>query len=66
MVDTEGERRLSEFELEVTPEMIAAGRDALLRLVADDDLREDPDWIAYEIWTAMQKAAAHTEGAGSK
>jgi hypothetical protein len=33
----------------VTPAMIAAGTAALLRLVAEDNLRNDPDWIVAEV-----------------
>lgn len=39
-----------------TPEMITAGRAALLRLVAEDDIRNDPDWIVKEVWEAMSRS----------
>jgi len=44
--------------------MTEAGRAALLHLVAEDNIHNDPDWIVREIWTAMVRAAAHnsTEG----
>ena len=46
-----------------TAAMIAAGKNALHRLVAEDDLRNDPEWIVRDIWEAMREASVQDNAA---
>lgn len=41
---------------DATPEMIEAGERALLHLVAEDDLTNDPAEIVRQVWGAMLSA----------
>jgi hypothetical protein len=53
-------KREAGAEVEVTEEMREKGKRALLKLVAEDDLRNDPAWVAESVYRAM----AHQCGMG--
>jgi hypothetical protein len=58
MVDSSRQAGASSGQIEITEEMEAVGRRALLRLVAEDDIHNDPNWIVREIWAAMRAVAS--------
>ena len=61
MVDRSRQAGAPSEQIEITEEMEAAGRSVLLRLVSEDDIHNDPDWIVREIWTAMRACVSKSE-----